>query len=190
MRGSSAGGGPASPNRTASDSNPYVYIEVDVASLDAHLNNLPGHPAKFNEDGSPRNDYLASSPADCGPASTPSPTPSPTSAPSASPSETSDPMPSPTSTSTPSPSTRPSPTAATAPSVSLVSPDPTPTTAAPIPMPSVPATDTDSSATVRQNEGVAYLLVFAGLVVGSAVLLRDFRRPPPKPQRRRLLKED
>lgn len=42
-------------HRTASDSNPYVFIEVDVASLPAHLNNLPGHPQKHGRD-----DYLAS----------------------------------------------------------------------------------------------------------------------------------
>jgi LPXTG-motif cell wall-anchored protein len=52
-------------HRTASDTNPYVFIEVDEASLDAHLNNLPGHPAKTNEDGSPRNDYLAQSAEEC-----------------------------------------------------------------------------------------------------------------------------
>ena len=69
-------------HRTASDTNPYVYIEVDEASLDAHLNNLPGHPAKTNEDGSPRNDYLADGPEDCevnepSPSPSPSPDPSP-----------------------------------------------------------------------------------------------------------------
>ena len=42
-------------HRTASDSNPYVYIEVDVASLPAHLNNLPGHPQQHGRD-----DFLAS----------------------------------------------------------------------------------------------------------------------------------
>lgn len=52
-------------HRTASDTNPYVYIEVDVASLPAHLNNLPGHPAKTNPDGTDRNDFFASSPEDC-----------------------------------------------------------------------------------------------------------------------------
>jgi hypothetical protein len=53
-------------HRTASMTNPYVFIEVDIASLNAHLNNLPGHPAKTNEDGSPRNDYIALSAEDCG----------------------------------------------------------------------------------------------------------------------------
>lgn len=46
--------------------NPYVFIEVDVASLDAHLHNLPGHPPKTNADGSPRNDFIATSAEDCG----------------------------------------------------------------------------------------------------------------------------
>jgi hypothetical protein len=53
-------------HRTASMTNPYVFIEVDVASLDAHLNNLPGHPPKTNADGSPRNDFIATSAEDCG----------------------------------------------------------------------------------------------------------------------------
>jgi hypothetical protein len=37
-------------HRTASDSNPYVFIQVDPASLPAHLNNLPGHPQKHGRD--------------------------------------------------------------------------------------------------------------------------------------------
>ena len=33
-------------HRTASDSNPYTFIEVDDRSLPAHLNDHPGHPPK------------------------------------------------------------------------------------------------------------------------------------------------
>lgn len=63
-------------HRTASDSNPYVYEEVDDNSLDAHYNNLPGHPEKYwksdgtwrgvaHEAGDPKNDYPATSQSDC-----------------------------------------------------------------------------------------------------------------------------
>lgn len=71
-------------HRTASDTNPYVFIEVDEASLDAHLNNLPGHPAKpWKTDGTFRGvahvagdlkyDYLAETEADCYDGETPPP---------------------------------------------------------------------------------------------------------------------
>ena len=59
-------------HRTASDSNPYVYIEVDEASLSpGHLDNAdPGHKPTFwksdgtfrgvaHVDGDPKDDYLA-----------------------------------------------------------------------------------------------------------------------------------
>ena len=63
-------------HRTAADSNPYVFIEVDDESLPAHYNNLPGHPPKYwksegtwrgqhHNVGDPRNDYKATSAADC-----------------------------------------------------------------------------------------------------------------------------
>ncbi len=63
-------------HRTASDSNPYVFIEVDDESLPAHLNDLPGHPAKqWKTDGTWRNvahtagqlkkDYTAKDASEC-----------------------------------------------------------------------------------------------------------------------------
>lgn len=69
-------------HRTASDTNPYVFITVDDASLDAHYNNLPGHPAKaWKSDGVFRGvahkagdlkyDYPATTAADCADFGTP-----------------------------------------------------------------------------------------------------------------------
>lgn len=63
-------------HRTASDSNPYVFETVADASLPAHLNDLPGHPSKYWKSdgtwrgvahvaGDPRDDYVATSAADC-----------------------------------------------------------------------------------------------------------------------------
>lgn len=65
-------------HRTASDSNPYVFIEVDEASLSpGHLDNAdPGHKPTFwksdgvfrgvpHSEGDPKDDYLAQSAADC-----------------------------------------------------------------------------------------------------------------------------
>jgi hypothetical protein len=91
-------------HRTASDTNPYVYIEVDEASLPAHLNDLPGHPAKvWKTDGTFRgvvhvagdlkSDYLAETSADCvdNTSPTPTPTPTPTDSPTPTPTETTPP---------------------------------------------------------------------------------------------------
>lgn len=87
-------------HRTASDTNPYVYIEVDEASLDAHFNNLPGHPAKewksdgtyrgfAHSEGDLKQDYLAEfGEASCSD-SQESASPSPSESESASPSPTS-----------------------------------------------------------------------------------------------------
>ena len=85
-------------HRTASDTNPYVLIDVDEASLDAHLNNLPGHPPKTNPDGSPRNDYLYTQETPC---VTPSESPEPSNPPSEEPSFS--PTPSTTPSATPTP---------------------------------------------------------------------------------------
>jgi len=123
-------------HRTASDTNPYVLIEVDVASLPAHLNNLPGHPAKTNADGSPRNDYLYTEATPCElpsasptsePSAEPSTTPSaePTPAPSASPSTTPVPSSPPTPSATPAVSPAPSPAPSATPSPEPSAPSPT-----------------------------------------------------------------
>jgi hypothetical protein len=65
-------------HRTASDTNPYVFITVDEASLSpGHLDNDdPGHKPKYwksdgtwrgvdHVEGDPKDDYLAQSEADC-----------------------------------------------------------------------------------------------------------------------------
>jgi len=73
-------------HRTASDTNPYVYIEVDVAALKAHIG-ADAHPPK-----SGRYDYLApNGKTDCKgatPSPTPTPMPTPTATPTATPSLT------------------------------------------------------------------------------------------------------
>lgn len=100
-------------HRTASDTNPYVFIEVDVASLDAHLNNLPGHPAKaWKSDGTFRgtshvsgdlkNDYEATDALECEDAPVETATPTPMEEPTATPTEG--------PTATPTPTEEPSPT--------------------------------------------------------------------------------
>lgn len=114
-------------HRTASDSNPYVLITVDLDALPAHLNDLPGHPAKaWKSDGTwrgvahvagdLREDYPAWSDLDCQdtdpttePTSPPTtePTSPPTSEPTTAPTET--PPTSEPTTETPAPSETPTP---------------------------------------------------------------------------------
>lgn len=72
-------------HRTASDTNPYEFIEISANALDTHLNNGQGHPAKeWKSDGVFRSvphaegdlkmDYVASKESDCED-NTPTPTP-------------------------------------------------------------------------------------------------------------------
>lgn len=111
-------------HRTASDLNPYVYEEVDDHSLDGHYNNLPGHPAKFWKTagvfrgqahvvGDPRNDYPATTAADCEDTVETEPTDPPTTEPTQEPSET--PTTEPTETPTETPATAPTETPTTDP---------------------------------------------------------------------------
>lgn len=92
-------------HRTASDTNPYVFIKVDVASLSpGHLDNAdPGHKPRFwksdgtfrgvaHVKGDAKDDYLApGGKADCEDFTvnaTPTPTPTPTATPTMTPAET------------------------------------------------------------------------------------------------------
>lgn len=125
-------------HRTASDTNPYVFEKVDEASLPAHFNNLPGHPAKFwqhdgtfrgdfHHAGDPKDDYLGDSKVDC--EELPPPPPCPTPTPEPTPTATPEPTPTPTPDPTPQPTPEPTPTLGPTPT-----PDPTPT-ATPTPTP-------------------------------------------------------
>jgi len=144
-------------HRTAApdDVNPYNLIEIDEAALDTHLNNGQGHPAKTNDDGSPRNDFLAPEGAtedsDCvqgtsSPSASPSvsPSTSPSTSPSASPSE--------------SPSDTPEPSVpATPPGTGNVT--------GPTPVPDVPNTAMTSGSTVLLATWLA-----AGFIVALIAL--------------------
>lgn len=125
-------------HRTASDTNPYVYILVDDDSLSpGHLDNAdPGHkPTQWKSDGTwrgvehkagdPKDDYLATLPGQCQNFPTPTPTPTETEGtPTPTPTETT-PTPTPTETeTTPTPTDKPTPTAT--PSGSGQTPDGTP----------------------------------------------------------------
>lgn len=136
-------------HRTASDTNPYVFIEVDNNSLGAHFNNLPGHPAKYwksdgvwrgvsHNKGDAKNDYLASNASDCDElTSTPTPTVEPTATPTENPTPTPTETPTQTPEPTPTPSNSPEPTATPEPTNS---PEPSET---PAPTITLPPTDTE-----------------------------------------------
>ncbi len=136
-------------HRTASDTNPYVYIEVDEVAVSAHIGES-AHPSK---DG--RNDYLApNGEVDCNvkevtPSSSPS---SPSPEPSGSPSVTPEPTPSATPSASPNPSTRPS-----------VTPSPTRSPHAPV---IAPPTDTETAATTDSDSDDFSLPIFILAVLG------------------------
>ena len=159
-------------HRTASDTNPYVLIEVDEASLPAHFNNLPGHPAKewksagswngaVHVAGDLKSDYLyVKGESECEPGveetETPevTPTPDPTSTPEI--------TPDPTATPVATPQATPSPTVPS--DVVVLTPEPT-----------LPATDTD---TVSFESGVnlGIVAIIAGLLMLGAGLISYPRR--------------
>jgi outer membrane biosynthesis protein TonB len=151
-------------HRTASDTNPYVLIEVDEASVEAHLNNLPGHPAKENADGSPRNDFLfVKGEAECEPGEEePTPTPEVT------------PTPTPEVTPTPTPEVTPTPTPEVTPTP-VVTPEVTPT----LPItcvsteenPCGPETDIETASVPTSSSTNGLLFILAVLGLGSGLLI-------------------
>jgi cell division protein FtsN len=158
-------------HRTASDSNPYVLIEIDQSALDAHLNNLPGHPAKSwksdgtwlgvaHVEGDLKNDYLfVKEEAECEPGEEPSEEPSAT----------------PEVTPTPTPEVTPAPTPEVTP-VPEVTPTPTPiVTPVPVAPETAPPTDVATDA-VPASSTNGWLLVI-GLLAGlsGAIVLRRTR---------------
>ena len=114
-------------HRTASDTNPYVYIEVDDEAaedgenLSDHLgNNDKGHKPTFwksdgvfrgvtHEKGDAKDDYLATSKSDCDDFS-PTPEPTPELTPTPTPEPTPEPTPNPTPEVTPEPTPEVTPT--------------------------------------------------------------------------------
>jgi outer membrane biosynthesis protein TonB len=146
-------------HRTASDTNPYALIEVDETAVDTHLNNGQGHPAKENEDGSPRNDFLyVKGEAECEPGDEePTPTPEVT--------------PTPTPKVTPTPEVTPTP---------VVTPEVTPT----LPMacvsteaiPCGPETDVSTqvdSVPTSSTNGLLFILGVLGLGSGLLILRKQ-----------------
>lgn len=171
-------------HRTASDTNPYVFIEVDEAALPAHLNNLPGHPAKpWKSDGTFRGeahvkgdlkmDYEAESATEC---VDNEPTPTPT---------TTEPTPTPTETEpTPTP-TETEPTPTDTPTTDEPEPTDTPTSDEPVPSdePSVDkperkapqANNPERLPHTGGNGGVLWMtLAGLGALTGGAFVVRRF----------------
>jgi outer membrane biosynthesis protein TonB len=141
-------------HRTASDTNPYVLIEVDEAAVDTHLHNGQGHPAKENPDGSPRNDYLyVKGEAECEPGDPEEPEVTPTPTPEVTPTPTPEVTPTPTPEVTPTPEITPEITPVTTP-----------------PPPKGPETDVEVDvAPVSSTNGLLFVLGVLGL--GSGLLL-------------------
>lgn len=173
-------------HRTASDENPYVYIEVDEAAVPAHLNNTsikkgPKHPARVwksdgvfrgvaHQKGDAKNDYLASEKSECQDVSQPTPTPTakPTPTPSPTPSPSNTPTPTPTATA-PSVTPTPSPSASTP-----VTPSNTPQPMGPESgggpdLPNLPATDTAYTDPAGLTASTLALLAIAFAIGGGYV---------------------
>ena len=170
-------------HRTASDSNPYVFITVANPSIAAaHLSNDPGHPARFwksdgtfrgvaHVTGDPKNDFLAESKSDCGDEETPPPCEFDDSLPA-----DSEDCVEPTPTPTPTPDVTPTPTPEVTPTPTPeVTPTPTPIVTTP-PVTSPPrnpqtAPPTDIAAdTVPVSSTNGWLLV-VGLLGGLSVAI-------------------
>jgi LPXTG-motif cell wall-anchored protein len=137
-------------HRTASDTNPYVFISVDEAAIPAHLGNThPGHKPTYwksdgtwrgvaHETGDPKDDYLAETASECDDVDVePTPTPTPTvTTPTPTPTPTvTEPTPTPTPTDTGSPT--PTPTVTT----DEPNPDPKPSWEPPSDKPDKPQPD-------------------------------------------------
>jgi outer membrane biosynthesis protein TonB len=158
-------------HRTASDTNPYVYIEVDEAALPAHLNNLPGHPAKTNPDGSPRNDYLADGPEDCEVTPSTPPSASPNDEPSATPSVEPSPSAEPTPSTQPTPSPSGEPSANPTPDVSVApsnGPSRTPKRAS-LPPTDMALTSTAFPSMLISQSGLAFIMLGVILITIGAI---------------------